>query len=164
MGTNYYRIPLEEEVENKKFELEEAVREMSITPSSIGGGFDTSGETSWDIHTPWDKFIENINVHIGNRSSGWKFVWNFQDNIYFSNKKELLIFLRAGRIIDEYNEEIDTEEFIKMALDWGEPDGFIYNQDYVNNIEGSNFYSESNKANFDLEIDGLRVSVSKDFC
>lgn len=163
MSTNYYRIPTEVEVENKKFELEEDIREMDITITSIGGGFDISGDSSWDTHTPWDKFAEDINVHIGKRSMGWKFVWNFQDNKYFSNKKDLLQFLREGRIIDEYNAEIDTEEFIEMALSWGEPDGLTYDQHYVDTIEESNFYSD-NKDNFDLEIDGLRVSRHKDFC
>ena len=59
--------------------------------------------------------------------------------------------------------EIDPEEFIKMALEWGQPDGAVFNEEYEKkkpNI-GRFFHGPEH---YDLDIDGLRVSRSTDFC
>ena len=63
--------------------------------------------------------------------------------------------------IDEYGDEQEVEEFITMALEWGQPDGHVLNAEYeklksVGHIWGPKYY--------DLIIDGLRVSSSTDFC
>ena len=111
-------------------------------------------------------FLEGTNIHLGKRSSGWKFCWNFHDNKYYSNKEELLKFIRDGRVVDEYGEELDVNEFIVMALNWGEPDGLVVNKEYrrQQRIKGhGSFWTDSEKYD-DLIIDGLRVSSSTDFC
>ena len=92
---------------------------------------------------------------------GWKFCWNFNDNEYYSNKEELLKFIRKGRVVDEYGEQIDVEEFIEMALNWGEPDGWVADKAYFESMERSSFFN--NEDYYDKEIDGLRVSSSTDF-
>jgi len=41
-----------------------------------------------------------------------------------TQKKNFLNFIRKGRVVNEYGEQIDVEEFIEMSLNWGQPDGF----------------------------------------
>ena len=66
--------------------------------------------------------------------------------------------------MDEYGEEAEVEEFIDMSLKWGEPDGLVYNQNYLDKHpkEKEHYYDVTKY--FDREIDGLRVSSSTDFC
>jgi hypothetical protein len=68
-------------------------------------------------------------------------------------------------VVDEYGEEMDVEEFIKMSLEWGEPDGLVVNEEYRKkermNGRGT-FWLDNNKYD-DLIIDGLRVSTSTEF-
>jgi hypothetical protein len=119
----------------------------------------------WNGENPWETFIKGTTIHLGKRSMGWKFCWNFNDNKYYTNKEELLSFIRSGRVINEYSEELTPEEFITMALEWGEPDGAIYDKEYRmkewDKGYGTFFRSESYD---DKIIDGLRVSSSNDFC
>jgi hypothetical protein len=66
--------------------------------------------------------------------------------------------------VDEYGMEIDPEEFIKMALEWGQPDGAVLNEEYEKKRRKK--YPNSltwGPEYYDLEIDGLRVSRSTDF-
>lgn len=165
MGTNYYRVPKSHEVVEKMQKLNMRIGEMDVwSASEAKNGFRSIPLTEYQNLTPWDEFIENLSVHLGKRSSGWKFCWNFNDNAYYSNKEELLNFIRAGRIVDEYGMEINQEEFIKMALDWGQPDGAVINEKYER--EKAKKYPNSfsfGPEYYDLEIDGLRVSKSTDF-
>jgi len=166
MGTNYYRIPTVEEMENKKTKLIRSVTNLDISPSNIECGFRVPIDDQWGSESPWDTFIDGTNIHLGKRSSGWKFCWNFHDNKYYSNKEELLKFIRDGRVVDEYGEELDVNEFIVMALNWGEPDGLVVDKEYrkQQRIKGhGSFWTDSEKYD-DLIIDGLRVSTSTDFC
>jgi hypothetical protein len=66
--------------------------------------------------------------------------------------------------VDEYGEEQDVEEFIKMALEWGEPDGLVVNEDFrkEQRLKGMGSFFNDPKYD-DLIIDGLRVSSSTDF-
>jgi hypothetical protein len=118
MGTNYYRIPSVEEMEKRKQELIDNINSIDISPSSIERKFATiQKENDWDNYSIWDLFTDGTNIHLGKRSSGWKFLWNFNDKNFYSNKEELLNFIRTGRVIDEYGKEMDVEDFITMALD-----------------------------------------------
>ncbi len=112
--------------------------------------------------SPWDEFLKGMKIHLGKRSSGWKFVWNFHNNKYYHNKETLFAFIRSGRVIDEYGELIDNEEFIKEALEWGHPDGHIFNEEYVRDHpkEGLFFGYES----YSKIIDDLVVSPDTEFC
>ena len=123
MSTNYYRIPNQKVVREKYLNLVEQVSDMDIfSPSDVYNEFKTT-EKGFERWSPWDEFVDGLKIHIGKRSSGWKFLWNFNDDKYYSNKEQLFKFIRSGRIVDEYGELQDTEEFIKMALEWGQPDG-----------------------------------------
>ena len=161
MSTNYYKIPKASEVRIKYLNLVEQINDLDIwCPDNIGSGFRTV-KRGFDYLSPWDVFLEDMKIHIGKRSSGWKFLWNFQDNKFYSNKEELLTFIRSGRIINEYGELIDTEEFIKMALEWGQPDGCVLNQEYVDKHKTNHLSYISSY--YDKEVDGLRVSSHTEF-
>jgi hypothetical protein len=164
MGTNYYRIPTAREIEDRKNRLLSEIRKMDLSPASVENGFTVTNDGSWDRFSPWDNFTHEISIHLGKRSMGWKFCWNFHDNKYYSNKEELLGFIRGGRVVNEYGEEQEIEEFITMALEWGQPDGLVVNEEYE--LEASRnsgrriFYGEKY---WDKIVDGLRVSSSIEF-
>jgi hypothetical protein len=165
MGTNYYRIPQASEMDDRKFKLLERVANLDLSPSNIECGFNEPIDDQWGRESPWGIFIDGTNIHLGKRSGGWKFCWNFHKDKYYSNKEELLSFIRSGRVVDEYGEEWNVEEFIAMALEWGQPDGLVVNEEYrrEERMKGrGTFWLDDNKHD-DLIIDGLRVSTSTEF-
>jgi len=165
MSTNYYRIPIVDEMESKKEKLIKHIEDLILTPFNIERGFRVIQVDEWSSESPWDSFIEDTNIHLGKRSSGWKFCWNFHNNKYYSNKEELLSFIRSGRIVDEYGEEQDVNEFILMSLNWGEPNGLVVNEEYRRKQRTNGIGSFFDRPEYDdLIIDGLRVSTSTDFC
>lgn len=134
MGTNYYRIPTHEEITNRKYQLMDEISDVVLSPYNIVNEFPPS--------TPWENFTKSLSIHLGKRSGGWKFLWNFHKGKYYENKDELFEFINSGRVVDEYGEIIKNKEFIDMALNWYE--------------NGKDFTDES-------YIDGLRVSDSTEF-
>ena len=77
----------------------------------------------------------------------------------------MFAFIRSGRVVDEYGDLWDNEEFIKMALEWGEPDGYVYDKAYVDmEFARSGFYPYNPEEHYDIEIDGLRFSRHTNFC
>ena len=166
MSTNYTRIPKANEVRLKYLDLVERINDLDIwCPDKVSNEF-RFVEKGFEKWSPWDEFVDGMKIHIGKRSSGWKFCWNFQDNKYYTNKEELFMFIRSGRIVDEYGEIQDTEEFIKMALEWGQPDGYVFDENYVEEQSKNPNYRPSfiNMSNYyDKEIDGLRVSSTAEF-
>jgi len=164
MGTNYYRVPTDLQMQQRKLRLRTQSKNMDIAPGCICNGFPLTKEhpDSWESHTPWTEFLNDANVHLGKRSGGWKFCWNFHKNRLYSNKAELLAFIRSGRVVDEYGTEMDPEEFITMALEWGQPDGWVLNAEYEKE-EMKNGHRTWGPNYYDLIIDGLRVSTSTEF-
>ena len=161
MGTNYYRIPTQLEMEERKAKLIKDIADLDISPLNIESGFrQYKSEDSWETESSWDMFIEGTSIHLGKRSSGWKFCWNFHKNKYYSNKEELIQFVLSGRVVDEYGDEIDPQQFLDMAFDWGQPDGLITDYNYIR----ENHRWMSNPQDYvDKIIDGLRVSTSTEF-
>ena len=162
MGTNYTRIPTAEEMEAKRKGLVKTVKSLIMEPSFIEREFQIVDEDSWDSESPWDKFLEGTSIHLGKRSSGWKFCWNFHDNKYYSSKEELIQFVLSGRVVDEYGEEIDSQEFLDMAFNWGEPDGLVADKEYFDSTNHHRWMSNPEDY-YDKIIDGLRVSSSTEF-
>lgn len=162
MGTNYYRIPTEQEMEDRKARLAKRIHELEMTPSNIERRFSTipthDSDYIWEHESPWDEFCDQTSIHLGKRSSGWKFCWNFHNNKYYSNKAELLAFINSGRIVDEYGEEWEIAAFLEMALNW---DGITADRAYFEKYERN--LGSSWEKYIDLEIDGLRVSTSTEF-
>lgn len=142
------------------------INNLELSPENIEGGFRfISPRKEWEWFSPWEMFLEDTNIHLGKRSSGWKFCWNFHKNKYYSNKDELLDFIRNGRVVDEYGEEQNVEEFITMALEWGEPDGLIVDEKYRKSerMKGKGSFFDDPRYD-DIIIDGLRVSSATEFC
>lgn len=162
MGTNYTRIPTAEEMEAKRKELVKTVGELIMEPSLINREFQITKEDTWDSESPWDQFLDGTAVHLGKRSGGWKFCWNFHNNKYYSSREELIQFVLSGRVVDEYGEEMDPQEFLDMAFSWGEPDGLVADEEYFNKNERNNWMSNPSDY-YDRIIDGLRVSSSTEF-
>ena len=166
MGTNYYRVPTHEEMLNRQQTLIQQVTSMDMSIENLEREMKYISPTKdWEWFSPWEMFIEGTNIHLGKRSSGWKFCWNFHKEKYYTNKEELLSFIRSGRVVDEYGEEQDINGFILMALNWGEPDGLVADQDYRKEQRSKGMGSFFDDPKYDDRIvDGLRVSSSTDFC
>ena len=162
MGTNYTRIPTAEEMEAKRKRLAKTVKDLTMEPSFIEREFQITNEDSWDSESPWDKFLEGTAIHLGKRSSGWKFCWNFNYNKYYSSKEELIQFVLSGRVANEYGEEMDPQEFLDMAFAWGEPDGLVADKEYFDSTNHHSWMSNPEDY-YDKIIDGLRVSSSTEF-
>jgi len=160
MGTNFYSIPKVEDLENKRQKLIEEIQSMDISNAGLCEDDFRIHEDGWDRLSPWDEFVNGNSIHLGKRSGGWKFCWNFNDNKYYSNKEELLEFIRSRRVVNEYGEELQPDEFIEMALDWGKDDGMVADEEYMKKHHSW----MSNPSDYvDREIDGLRVSSSTEF-
>jgi hypothetical protein len=164
MGTNYYRIPTEKELEQRKEKLKARIDSMTVSVDNVERAFRyiENPEDEWSSLNPWDEFIEGTSIHLGKRSMGWKFCWNFHNNKYYSNKEEMIDFINSGRVVDEYGEEMNVEEFITMALEWGHPDGLVADAEYFNTTNHHSWMSNPSDY-YDKEIDGLRVSSSTEF-
>jgi hypothetical protein len=120
MGTNYYRIPTEQEMEERRARLAKRIQELEMTPSNIERRFSTipthDSDYVWEHESPWDEFTNETAIHLGKRSSGWKFCWNFNGERYYTNKETLLKFIKSGRVVDEYGTELEADEFIQIAM------------------------------------------------
>jgi hypothetical protein len=163
MGTNYRRVPKTSDIIVKTQKLNIRLVEMDFASPSQASREDFRFiEKGLDRLSPWDEFIEDISIHLGKRSMGWKFCWNFHNNKYYSNKEELIKFVLKGRVVDEYGEEIDSQEFLDMAFAWGEPDGLVADKEYFDRTAHHRWMSNPSDY-YDKEIDGLRVSSSTDF-
>ena len=164
MGTNYYRIPKASEVEQRKQKLQSRIRTMPISASAVEREFRflDDPDDEWSRMNPWDEFVQDTNIHLGKRSMGWKFCWNFHENKYYSNKEELIAFVLNGRVVDEYGEEQDPQKFLDMAFAWGEPDGLVADKEYFDKTEHHRWMSNPEDY-YDHEVDGLRVSSSTEF-
>jgi hypothetical protein len=161
MGTNFYRVPKGNEMIKREQKLRLRIDAMdTINPGVISRGFRSIEVSEWDSISPWDEFLEGTNIHLGKRSGGWKFIWNWNDGKYYKTKEELFKFIRDGRVVDEYGTQMDTEEFITMALDWGKDDGWDSETYYKENPRYRTLWSSEKHEQY---IDGLRVSTSTDF-
>ena len=156
MGTNYYRIPTDAEMQLRKEKLIQSVKNLDISADSVERRFGNQKPDSIYRITAWDEFTEATRIHLGKRNAGWKFLWNFNDNKYYKTGEELFKFIRSGRVVNEYGEEINQEEFIEMALNWNGIDLIEY---YKQNPT-RRAYSFGSEEKY---IDGLRVSNSIDF-
>jgi hypothetical protein len=163
MGTNYYRIPTEEEMEARKETLSLMIERMTLSPKNIEKEFKTIyREGVWESFSPWDIFLENTAVHLGKRSGGWVFAWDHNDWKYFEKTRESLFdFIKSGRIVDEYGTEIAPDDFIKMALEWW-PEGMT-NVKYYNEQLSKGKRLPSPERYEDIVIEGLRFINDTNF-
>ncbi len=90
-----------------------------------------------------------------------------------SDRKDEQIIEHSGFIVldfddllnDALEEKPEFEEFIIMALEWGQPDGLVVNEEYrrAERAKGHGMFWLDNEKYDDLIIDGLRVSTSTEF-
>ena len=162
MGTNYYRIPTESEIKKRKKKLQNRIASIDTSSYSVISDFKSLVDSNTnDRINVWDEFTKDCSIHLGKRSSGWKFFWNFHKNKYYSTKEELIEFVLNGRVVDEYGKEENPKEFLDMAFSWCQLDGLVVDKEYFKNHD----HWLSNLENYyDIEIDGLRVSQSTQFC
>lgn len=196
MGTNYYAriIPSKK----RKKELHDAIEANDF---SLIGRLKT--EMYDPIQLDDDNNIIGGEVHLGKLSRGWKFLWNpnvfvirqghLEDSptgrryvpdpsipkyFYPLTKKGLhdFIFRDDVLVFDEYGEKQGKKKFWKIALEWGQPDGWDaagYEEKYKEHIypvtgeltdllrqEGYKFTSFSNS---EFYSDGLRFATYTEF-
>ena len=132
----------------------------TINPREISGGFRTISVGEWNMISPWAEFVAGTKIHLGKRSSGWKFIWNWNDGKYYKTKDQLFKFIRSGRVVDEYGHQMNVEEFITMALEWGKEEGWDVETYYK---EYPEHRIPSSRGVYEEYIDGLRVSTSTEF-
>lgn len=149
MGTNfYYKIPIKPR-EVKK--LRDAIKPIM--------DFD-------DFRDLFNAIIEGHVIHLGKRSAGWQFLWNFNNGKYFeANLQSIKDFLKdgGGFIEDEYSETFTLEEFfedeIKACLykDEDHCDMTSYHIKYPNEP----IYCDP--TGYEFQSDGLRFSKFTEF-
>lgn len=164
MGTNYYRVPSKDEMERRHENLKERVNNLFWVndPGLIKRGFCTiKGESEWDKISCWAEFTQDASVHLGERSGGWKFCWNFHKDKYYRDKETLLAFINSGRVVDEYGTEFTPDEFLEMAFSWC-TDGWD-TQSYYKEQPGDRISWIDYSQHADTYVDGLRISSSINF-
>lgn len=136
MGTNYYAriLPTKERKQqlHNAIDADDFSAVKQLTQELFGKAY----------HDYDDDAIKGGVVHLGKRSTGWKFLWNsnafvkrnfhYENGEYISDPSTLMylypltkqgihdfIFRDDVLIYDEYHERQDKEEFFNMALSWG---------------------------------------------
>ena len=181
MGTNFYARIIPKEAD--KQELIEAINNdeprlvEELTQKLYGARNEYSGLGS--------------RIHLGKRSSGWKFLWNANvvkvwddvefkykwDHVYPLTKAGITEFVSREDVVitDEYGRALESEEFLEMAFNWC-PDG-LDGKEYQTNpkYEAGTYYPSPERDRMWIELgytpeyydfysDGLRFSTSVEFC
>ena len=168
MGTNYYRVPSEEDMELRRDRLIERIKRLKMTPGNIENNFsreygnDNLGFFSFDSYSPWDEFLENTSIHLGKKSSGWQFTWNHNNWKYYNDMNSILKFLRKGRVVDEYGVEFLPDEFFEMAINWC-PDGWTNERYFKEELIAKGKKPLFPEHYVDIIVDGLRFMNTTDF-
>jgi hypothetical protein len=172
MGTNYYAriIPKEED----KQKLLDAINNNQYTIIE---------DLASELYGNRNEYSRKGNViHLGKRSSGWKFLWNSNviqycdgyvdpktrefipvwkfDTVYPLTKAGIRAFcLRDDVIItDEYGERQNPKEFLEMAFSWGYPNGLTA-KEYQENpkYEAGRYYGIDEKEDKKWKDFGVKV-------
>lgn len=153
MGTNFYY---------KVLPKKEDVKRLHLLVDNIEkfANFDNIKETI-------DIMESNSIIHLGKRSCGWQFIWDYHyGNYYRDNLNSIKDFLKNsnGVIEDEYGRRFTVDEFFNDEIgdclykDKDHCDAWQYHDEHPNapvtwNISDYEFTSE----------DGLRFSKEEDF-
>jgi hypothetical protein len=160
MSTNYFRIPTQKEMNERKEELLKKLKDLEITPSIIVNEMKSIEILGSSSKTSiWDNFKKNSSIHLGSRSNGWKFLWNFNNNVFYKDKESLINFIVSGGVVDDQGNEIEPYDFIRMAFDWCQPDGL--DEDSYRRKHPRLYHDDYRQE--EKNIDGLRVSPNTDF-
>ena len=149
MGTNFYarRIPTQEEVA-ALHKLVDDVAAGVYSISSISGALEMGND-----------------IHLGKRSAGWQFNWEYHPEYYADNLESIIKFLSRDDIVivDEYNTKFSLDEFLNEEIGY-----CLYNdpEKYINGRQYDEKYGRWGYAVSDGEWtseDGLRFSKGE-FC
>lgn len=72
-----------------------------------------------EIYSNVNRFIKCIpeEIHLGKRSAGWQFLWNYHNGKYFKpTLKSIKDFLKDKEIYDEYGRYFTLDQFINDEL------------------------------------------------
>ena len=115
--------------------------------------------TACDFHVLHSKYNEMIldcipeRVHLGKRSYGWQFLWDFHEGRYFkANLESIKEFLKDKIIFDEYDEVFSLDQFFNEEI-----------ADYLYNTDGKLCDCVESLPSYYFISDGLRFSKSEDF-
>lgn len=149
MGTNFYarRIPTQEEIEALHNRVDEVA--MGI----------------YDISSITDVVETGCDIHLGKRSMGWQFNWEYHPEYYSDNLESIKKFLSRDDIVivDEYNTEFSLDEFLNEEIGY-----CLYNdpEKYINGMQYDEKYGYKYNAVSGREWisgDGLRFTRGE-FC
>ena len=110
-----------------------------------------------DIFSEYRENIDKLlpeEIHLGKRSHGWQFLWDYHDAKYFgANLNSIKIFLEDKIIYDEYNRVYSLDAFLNEEIGY-----CLYNKDGKLN-DGMDSWNSSNY----FLSDGLRFSKFENF-
>ena len=150
MGTNFFCI--EKISRRQRSKIKSLLREYI--------GLVDKADTACDFHELHSKYNEMIldiipeKVHLGKRSHGWQFLWNYHDGRYFkANLESIKEYLKDKIIVDEYGEVFSLDQFLDDEIGH-----CLYNADgkLEDGMKGYSRYTF-------ISDDGLRFSKSEDF-
>ena len=151
MGTNFYKIiPV---AKRKQQEIKDLI---------------TDNPCLWKIRDLLDEIEKNNIIHLGKRSFGWQFLWDFNDGKFYAPSLESIkAFLDTGEgwIEDEYGEKFTTNEFLEDEIG-----GWLYKDENHCDLQSyqekhpkeQRYYADPKKHEF-ISSDGLRFSKDTNF-
>lgn len=152
MGTNfYYKIPLKKRDKENLHEMVDKLPE----------------EGFYLLKDKLEELEKASIIHLGKRSYGWQFLWDYHDGRFYSDSLESIMhYLNNGEgvIYNEYGETFTVKQFFDDEImnclykDEKHCDAFQYHQQYPEeplfyNINDHEFTSD----------DGLRFCKDEDF-
>ena len=113
MGTNFFCVEIISRRQRSK--IKSLLREYIEVVDKVN--------TACDFHELHSKYNEMIldcipeRVHLGKRSHGWQFLWDFHDGRYFkANLESIKEFLKDKIIVDEYGEVFSLDQFLNIEI------------------------------------------------
>ena len=161
MGTNFYKVrTLARELKDK---LIDSINNDGITVDEHGAVIfrDNNGD---EINIP------NLEVHIGKRLGGWKFLFDHNNWNYYPRDKEKFIKWVSdpanGRTVDEYGEEYTPEQFWEEEVMPTYTEPWIDGKDRFDSSAYNKWQKENGKPQNginDFYLEDLRFSICTDF-
>ena len=152
MGTNfYYKIPLKKRDKDILHKIIDKFPEEDV----------------YDLKEKLAEIERNSVIHLGKRSYGWQFLWDYHNGEYYgASLKSIKKYLRdkGGIIQDEYGEKFTIEEFFNgeigscLYLDETHSNAYQYHKNHPEEP----LYYNINEHEFQSK-DGLRFSYDENF-
>ena len=149
MGTNFFCV---EKISRKqRSKIKSLLREYIGLVDKVDTACDFH-----ELHSKYNKMISDIipeRVHLGKRSYGWQFLWDYHDGRYFkANLESIKKFLKDKIIVDEYGEVFSLDQFLNEEI-----------ADYLYNTDGKLYDCVELLPSYYFISDGLRFSKSENF-